>query len=432
MGRIKGRKREDPMKKRSERNNTALFVVLFFVVLYMVLFATNRFVFMPKILLLLLIILLAVYLGKLHEFYQHWFVFLAFIYLSDSLRGTIYLTTIKFQLPVRTLYVINWEKTLFGDIPSVQLQQALLNPEKYTWFEKLLTTIHGTHYLAFLLVGLIIWTHNKQDFTKFKLAFYVATGVGVAFYFIIPTVPPWMASEVFNVIPELVHFNDEIYNMTIPDLTKGFNTNPIAAMPSLHTAFPVLCCLLLWKSFKWKAFPFYAYTAAMLFTIVYTGDHYIVDILMGVLLAFLSYLLISWIKQRKAEHGSPVSSSDASFFFRYRALLIGVFLIALGTGLGLNSKRQFNEFGHQHYTYAPNFIDFTRNQHAFQNNLKVQIYLGNHYFMKKEYDRSLTHLRQALEAQPEFVERKLLLRKIENVEDLIRKRDNTPPLGGRT
>jgi len=57
-----------------------------------------------------------------------------------------------------------------------------------------------------------------------------------------------MASNLFGLLPPLRHFNLEIYTAIIPDLTAGFNTDPVAAMPSLHAAFPFLCSLLLFKN----------------------------------------------------------------------------------------------------------------------------------------------------------------------------------------
>jgi len=110
-------------------------------------------------------------------------------------------------------------------------------------------------------------------------------------YALVPTAAPWMTSQMFGLMPPLVHFNIELYTMYLPDLTSGFNTNPVAAMPSLHAAFPFLCSLLLWSKYKFKALPFYIYTGLILFTIVYTGDHYVIDIIFGIVIAIISYLM---------------------------------------------------------------------------------------------------------------------------------------------
>lgn len=372
----------------------------------------NRFFFAPKSLLLCLIILSAVLLGKGRLLYRDWFVFFAFIYLFDSLRGTIYILTCRLNLPVHVLYVIKAEKFLFGELPSVFLQKALLDQETFTWFEKSLTMIHGTHFVAFLLVGLAIWLSRPEDFSGFKTSLYWVTFLGVFLYFIIPTAPPWIASNILYLIPELVHFNAEIYNMTIPDITSGFSTNPVAAMPSLHAAFPVLCCLILWRSFRWKTLAFILYTLAVLFTIVYTGDHYVVDILAGVLLALISYLLGFHVRTARILKGFGKTVFDFTSFpasiRRYRPLVLGIPLLTMGLTLGLANRHQFlNHYHEYNYSSVPYYIDFFRNEEDYKGNFAVQLYLGNHYLLKRQYEKARHYFERAIEVSQAYLDEKM-------------------------
>ena len=265
-------------------------VILIILSILILLFLLNIFVYLPKLIFLLLTFGLTIILKKHRQFLKDWLLFLSIIYLSDTLRGVTYYLICKFQLPVYCLYVIKLEKALFGTIPSVLLQNLLLNGQEIGYLEKFLTVLHGTHFIAFLLVGFFLWLRNYHRFEIFKYSFYLLLAGGLSSYFLIPTTPPWLASEMFHLIPPLRHFNLEIYNMYIPDLTSGFNTDPVAAMPSLHAAFPFLCCLLIWKVMKQKGWIFYLYTLLIFFTIIYTGDHYIIDILAGIILASLSFI----------------------------------------------------------------------------------------------------------------------------------------------
>jgi len=131
-------------------------ISLFLLVLIIFFLLFQRFVFLPKILILILIFLSVFLNGRMKHFLKDWFVFISIIYLFDSLRGAIYLWTCKFGLPVYTLYAISLEKLLFQDVPSIILQQWLLSPIEFTWLEKLLTIIHGSHFVAFLVVGFLI------------------------------------------------------------------------------------------------------------------------------------------------------------------------------------------------------------------------------------------------------------------------------------
>ena len=66
--------------------------------------------------------------------------------------------------------------------------------------------------------------------------------------------------------------------------------NPVAAVPSLHAAYALLVLLFAcaWRGRigLWAA----PYTLGMWFTVVYLGDHYVVDILIGA-----AYAAVGWI-----------------------------------------------------------------------------------------------------------------------------------------
>lgn len=422
--------------KFSFKRYPVTFLSLIFLGFILILLLFNRFIFAPKILLFLAIILVAVFLGKLKIVLKDWFVFLSFVYLFDSIRGTIYALICQHNLPVHTLYVIKMEKFLAGGIPSVFLQNLLLkNPENldFGWFEKFLTAVHGTHFLAFLFVGLAIWLQKSKYFDAFKSSFYWITVIGVSGYLLIPTVPPWMAANLFGIIPKITRFNIYIYNMTIPDLTSGFNTNPIAAMPSLHAAFPALSSFILWRLYRWKAFPFYLYTLLMYFTIVYTGDHYFVDILAGVILAIPCYFIWFDKKAGRLERGSERTEDTAGrkpgFLTKNRHLVIGVLLLAIGIPLGLSNKDKFeNDPDSYDYKAAPKYADFFRHENDYHDNFDVQFYFGRYYLVKKEYERALLYFRRALELGENIIERKSVLVRIKQIELILNqpKQDISP------
>ena len=59
-------------------------------------------------------------------------------------------------------------------------------------------------------------------------------------------------------------------------------TNNVAAVPSLHTAFSLLITLMLWpRERKWLRPLVASYPLAMTFSLIYTGEHYVADVLLG-------------------------------------------------------------------------------------------------------------------------------------------------------
>lgn len=60
------------------------------------------------------------------------------------------------------------------------------------------------------------------------------------------------------------------------------DSNPVAAMPSLHAAVPALLALFLWPGSQWWwRLAACGYALAMAWTLLYTGEHYVVDVVAG-------------------------------------------------------------------------------------------------------------------------------------------------------
>ncbi|HTE86816.1 MAG TPA: phosphatase PAP2 family protein [Dehalococcoidia bacterium] len=73
---------------------------------------------------------------------------------------------------------------------------------------------------------------------------------------------------------------------------RYFRPNPVAAMPSIHAAFPVLVWLVLWKRWHRWGWMLVVYPLAMGFAVVYLGQHYVIDVLAGWVYAVAALYLI--------------------------------------------------------------------------------------------------------------------------------------------
>jgi membrane-associated phospholipid phosphatase len=270
----------------------------------------------------------------------------------------------------------------------------------FSWFEKFMTVAHGSHFVAFLLLGFIIWLYQANYFRFFKVSFYLVIFLGLLGYFAIPTVPPWMAANVFGLFPRIVRFIAIIYNLAIPDLSSGFDTNPIAAMPSLHAAFPVLCALIVWRIYRWKGAAFYLYALLMLFVIVYTGEHYIVDVLAGAVLAVFCYLAAWKTTGRKSElknkSAAPEPRQAGEPGKMYRALVGGILILFIGIAIGSYNRDQFLNRSVAYNLYVPRYIDFINHEEDFKSSYPVQLYLGSHYLFQGEYQKAVPYYERAL------------------------------------
>jgi membrane-associated phospholipid phosphatase len=84
--------------------------------------------------------------------------------------------------------------------------------------------------------------------------------------------------------------------------------NPVAAMPSLHTAYATLAAGFFWFGKKWWQKALLAcYPFAMGFSLLYGGEHYVVDEIAGA--AYALAVIAGWrlLRRRRVRSGLAVS-----------------------------------------------------------------------------------------------------------------------------
>jgi membrane-associated phospholipid phosphatase len=200
----------------------------------------------------------------------------------------------------------------FGVDPTVQLQRWIYRPGLHFW-DYLCWACYMTHFFASFIIAGVLWKTNYPKFRRYVPLFVGLTFIGYLTYLLYPAMPPWMASE-FGHIPPTTRIIDQVWKHLHIGLGQalfaGGNKfdNNVAAMPSLHCAYPMLICLFFWKgSSRRKRVLLAAYPICMAFSLVYTGEHFVTDIFVGWIYAaatvyFGSKLLNSWEARRARKH----------------------------------------------------------------------------------------------------------------------------------
>jgi hypothetical protein len=217
---------------------------------------------------------------------------------------------------------------VFGGVaPTVQLQRWLYTPGLHFW-DYLCWLCYTSHFFASFIIAGVLWKTNYAKFKRFVPLFVTLTFLGYLTYVFYPAMPPWMSSQLGHmpsstrIIPVVFHHLHFSTGASVFSDGNRFDNN-VAAMPSLHGAYPLLICLFFWKgSSVRKRILLAAYPICMAFTLVYTGEHFVIDIFMGWLYAsavfyFGSKLLDRWEarklrKQTAKDAGLPAESQPSS------------------------------------------------------------------------------------------------------------------------
>ncbi len=196
-------------------------------------------------------------------------------------------------VPTSASYPISADRLLFaGTVPTVWLQARLYTPGAPRWLEYACMGVHMSYYFAPPAAALSLWLLRRAVFVRFVLALVGTYALGLLLHFVVPTAPPWLAAA-DGALPPIHRIMQETLAGGIFDYGNAVaGGNDVAAMPSLHMAAAWLIALAAWRMRRAAGVIASLYPAAMLFALVYLGEHYVVDALAGMAVSSLCWLLV--------------------------------------------------------------------------------------------------------------------------------------------
>ena len=163
----------------------------------------------------------------------------------------------------------------------------------------------GPHFVAVPGVATVLWLCQRQTWSVFVRRWLFLSIAGVATYLIFPAAPPWWASVHGYLGDHVERLSARGWaalglDSTGPLLDQGQAlANPVAAMPSLHAAFSMFLAVFFLPRVRrrWRPLLF-AYPLAMMFTVLYCGEHYVVDVLAGWSYVVATFALVGLAERR--------------------------------------------------------------------------------------------------------------------------------------
>ncbi len=199
--------------------------------------------------------------------------------------------------PLHIQAPVTFDTWLFGGVlPNAWMQQHFYVAGQSHWYDAAAILVYITHFIATPLIAMILWITNRRRFRQWVAVIVPLAVVGIATYMVYPMAPPWMAYQ-DGVISEPVHritgigwnrLGLGVAERMLHDGQALFN--PVAAMPSLHMGFATMVALFFMIGAPWWRRVLLAlYPLAMGTVLVYCGEHYVIDLLVG---AFYSCVII--------------------------------------------------------------------------------------------------------------------------------------------
>jgi hypothetical protein len=233
----------------------------------------------------------ALVLGRARRYLVDFVPFVLLILLYAECRGLAHLAAPHpFYRPQLWL-----ERHIFGGVPAAWLQERFWHGSM-RWYDAAAARVLNLHFVVPPFVAFCLWVRARVLFFRFASSMLVLSFASAVVFFLYPSAPPWAAAHagLLDVV-KLPPVND------VSSLGSATHApaNPYAAIPSLHAGYAFLVALTLAGLLVRSRVPFrrtlaalcFLYPLAQAIAVIYTGNHYVVDIVIGCAFATGAYIV---------------------------------------------------------------------------------------------------------------------------------------------
>jgi len=246
----------------------------------------------------------ALVLGRGRRFMLDFVPFVALIVLYEECRGIAHtLHPSPFYLPQ-----LDAEKFLFfGHVPTLVLQGWMWTGSLH-WYDQFLSFMTRVHFIVPPTLAFALWLKRRALYYRFAATLLTLSYAGALTFWLFPAAPPWAAAEKGLMAPVANPAGVQAASSPLPTdsgpLYHLVDGNPYASIPSLHEGYSMLIFLFLatlawntrWR--WWVAVPALAYPIIQSIAVVYTANHYVVDLLIGAVYAVAALWGVHWLWRR--------------------------------------------------------------------------------------------------------------------------------------
>jgi hypothetical protein len=240
-----------------------------------------------------------------------WLPLVAVLVAYDASRGF----ADGFGIPVHVADIAAVDRWLgAGALPTVWLQAHV---DSRAW-EVVATLVYCSHFVVTPVVLAVLWARNRAQWARYVRMVLALSLAGLLTYVLYPAAPPWLAAKqgVIEPVARISNAGWEVIGLPRASALleqSQAQVNLVAAVPSLHTGFAVLTCLALLPFARrtWQRATLVGYAALMPVVLVWSGEHYVVDTVLGALYAAVIVVAVRRLSRPVAPATATIAEGAA-------------------------------------------------------------------------------------------------------------------------
>jgi membrane-associated phospholipid phosphatase len=235
--------------------------------------------YLPALLFLGAISLMAI-LGSTRRMGRYWISIISVMLSYEALQGTVGVLAVS--RGVVSLYSL--DRMLWGFNLTGWVQSAFASPAL-----TLLTSVFYSMHIPLVVATCVaVWFARGDLFGKYVTVMVLTSYAALLTFVLIPTAPPWysgLASNLYQSTTAAVLPQGLASFLSLAEVDK------FAAFPSLHGAYAIIFSYFMIKIDRRLALVSVPITIGILFSTLYLGQHYLIDLIGGAAYALVPCLI---------------------------------------------------------------------------------------------------------------------------------------------
>jgi membrane-associated phospholipid phosphatase len=211
---------------------------------------------------------------------KYWTPFVMLLLSYEALAGTV--GALSASKGVYSLFGLdNW---MFGFNLTGWIQSALMSAP----VTLVATVFYELHMPLIVFTTVVLWYWRRAFFGGYVTAMVLTSYLALITFILVPTSPPWFVGAA----KDLVLGSGSIANTGIAGAaTALIEADQFAAFPSLHAAYAVIFSYFMFKVSRKAGYLSLIVSGGILFSTLYLGQHYVIDLVAGAAFALVPCLL---------------------------------------------------------------------------------------------------------------------------------------------